>query len=234
MKHRHGTRTANAIIGALTCVLLAACGDGDEPSAAGAAQTPSIQPPRQAPSSAGAINTAPSIAGAPLTVVLAGASYSFEPSAEDPDGDPLTFVVSNPPPWASFDVSTGRLTGTPTSADVGTYDGIVISVTDGELTTSLPPFGITVTPVASGTATLSWLPPTQNTDGTPLTDLIGYRVYWGTAPDDLSSSVTLSNPGLTTYVVESLTPATWYFRVTALTARGLESAFSNLASKTIR
>ena len=69
--------------------------------------------------------------------------------------------------------------------------------------------------VATGSATLSWNPPTTNTDGSPLTNLAGYKVYWGTTPGNYSSSATIMNPGIATYVVESLTPNTYYFAVTA-------------------
>lgn len=85
----------------------------------------------------------------------------------------------------------------------------------------------------TGSSLLTWTPPARNTDGSNLTDLAGYRVYWGTAPGHYPSSATLSNPGLTSYVVDQLTPATWYFVVTALNVVGVESSFSNIASKTI-
>ena len=84
--------------------------------------------------------------------------------------------------------------GTPTAADVGTYDNIVIRVGDGKTTASLPAFAVTVLAVASGSATLSWTPPTTNTDGSPLTNLAGYRVYWGPGAGNYTSSVTLNNP----------------------------------------
>jgi hypothetical protein len=87
---------------------------------------------------------------------------------------------------------------------------------------------------ATGTALLSWLPPTENTDGSPLTNLAGYVVYWGTASGNYPNSVRLANPGLANYLVENLLPGTTYFFVmTALNNQNLESGFSNMASKTI-
>jgi hypothetical protein len=80
---------------------------------------------------------------------------------------------------------------------------------------------------------LSWTPPTQNTDGTALTNLAGYRVYWGTSQGNYTNSTTISNPGLSSYVVEQLTPATWYFALTAVNAAGAESSYSNVASKQV-
>ena len=79
---------------------------------------------------------------------------------------------------------------------------------------------------AKGATTLSWVPPTENDDGSAL-KLTGYRIYWGLNPDNLTSSVTIENPGLTRYVVEQLQPATYYFVATALSKDG-ESEPSNV------
>ena len=87
-------------------------------------------------------NLAPVISGAPGTSATAGQSYTFQPTASDPEGDALTFSVSGMPAWAAFNTATGALTGTPTAA--GTHSGIVISVSDGSNSTSLPAFTITV------------------------------------------------------------------------------------------
>ncbi|HMW71516.1 MAG TPA: Ig-like domain-containing protein, partial [Cellvibrionaceae bacterium] len=96
-------------------------------------------------------NDAPSISGTSPSSVAAGRAYGFTPLAADADtGDALTFSASNLPPWASINPTTGAITGTPTEADMGTYSGIVISVSDGTLSSSLPPFSLQVT--ASNTA----------------------------------------------------------------------------------
>ena len=81
-------------------------------------------------------------------------------------------------------------------------------------------------PATSGTATLSWTPPTRNEDGTPLS-LTGYKIYWGLTEGHYPNSVTVQNPGLSRYVVEQLTPATWHFVATALSVDG-ESSPSNV------
>jgi hypothetical protein len=179
-------------------------------------------------------NRPPTISGTPATSVLQGTLYSFQPTASDPDGNPLTFGIASKPAWASFDPATGRLQGTPAAANVGTTTNIVISVSDGTASASLPAFSVAVQAVATGSATLTWLPPTTNTDGTPLMNLAGYKVYWGTSPGNYSSSATIMSPGITSYVVESLTPNTYYFAVKALNGAGAESVFSNAASKTIQ
>jgi hypothetical protein len=145
----------------------------------------------------------------------------------------LTFSIVNKPAWATFTTSTGRLQGTPAAGDVGTISGIVISVSDGEANALLGAFAIAVQAVATGSAMLSWVPPTQNADGSPLTNLAGYKVYWGPAQGTYPNSTTLNNPGLTSYVVENLLPGTHFFTVTALNSAGAESQKPNAASKTI-
>ena len=86
--------------------------------------------------------------------------------------------------------------------------------------------GLAATASAKGATTLSWQPPTTNDDGSPV-KLTGYKVYWGLTEGHYTSSVTLSNPGLTRHVVEQLPPNTYYFVATALSAEG-ESEPSNV------
>jgi hypothetical protein len=178
-------------------------------------------------------NHPPTITGTPPTSVNAGAAYNFQPTGADQDSDALTWSIQNRPAWATFNVSTGRLSGTPTAAQAGAYANIVISVSDGEASASLPAFTITVAQSSSGSATLTWVPPTQNTDGSSLTDLAGYRILYGTSSADLNQIVELANPGLASYVVSGLSSGTWYFAVKSYSAGGGESDASNVASKTI-
>ena len=84
-----------------------------------------------------------------------------------------------------------------------------------------------------GSALLSWQPPVEREDGTPLTELAGYRIEYGMDPDVLDSDTTLDNPGLTSYRVEDLTEGAWYFVVRAFDAEGRISSPSDMASKTI-
>ncbi len=179
-------------------------------------------------------NTPPTISGTPPATVTKDTLYDYTPVAADGDNDPLTFSIIGKPSWATFNSVTGRLSGTPGDQHVGTYSGIVISVSDGQASADLGPFSVTVQATSLGSATLIWQPPTENEDGTPLTDLAGYKIYWGTNPGDYPNSVTLNNPGLTTYVVENLSPGTYEFVATAINGSGVESRFSNAASKTVQ
>jgi putative Ig domain-containing protein len=175
----------------------------------------------------------PTISGTPATSANAGTAYSFTPTASDPSGNALTFSIQNPPSWASFNTQSGNLSGTPGSGDAGTFSNIIISVSDGTSSASLAAFSIVVTQVANGSATVSWSAPTQNTDGSALTNLAGFNIYYGTSATTLNQSVQIANPGLTTYALGNLAPGTWYFAVNAYTTAGAESAISSIASKTI-
>lgn len=88
------------------------------------------------------------------------------------------------------------------------------------------------TPVA-GTATLSWTPPTQNVEGTALTNLAGFRISYGTSATALTQTIQVANPAVKTFIVSDLTPGAYYFSVRAYTSNGTESAQSNVASKVI-
>jgi hypothetical protein len=175
----------------------------------------------------------PTISGKPLTAVNAGAHYQFVPTASGPHGAVLTFAVQNKPEWATFDNASGMLAGTPTAANVGTYTNIVVSVSDGEHSVSLAPFAVSVNQMSAGAAVLDWTAPTENTDGSALTDLAGYKVYYGTSASNLTESVKVANPGLTNYTIGNLTPGKWYFAVTSITTAGVESAPSGVVTASL-
>jgi len=181
-------------------------------------------------------NTAPVISGSPGTRVTAGEPYSFTPRVTDPDSNVFRFTVTGKPTWASFDVLTGRLFGTPTSADVGTYRNIVISVTDGTATVDLPAFSIEVVSAstATGSATLNWTPPMQNEDGSQLVDLVAYRIYWSRDGGAFANSVRIDNPSVTRYVIENLAPGSYEFVATAINRAGIESRYSNAVTKVVQ
>ncbi len=80
------------------------------------------------------------------------------------------------------------------------------------------------------TATLTWTAPTQNTDGTPLTDLAGFKVHYGATSGSYSVTNDYPDPNQTTAVIAPLTPGMWFFVATAYNAIDVESDFSNEAS----
>jgi len=227
---KQSVRIRNAAVCCLMALAMAGCLSDEKTSDGGKPRDttgPITSPTAPAP------NTAPKISGTPPSSAKVGQPYEFRPAASDSDGDPLTFAIANRPAWASFDTGTGRLSGTPSSSYAGVFADIRISVTDGKSSASLANFSISVAGQQTGSATLSWQPPTSNTDGSPLTNLAGFVVRYGTSLNQLATEVRINNPGLTTYVVSELTPATWYFQVSAFNSAGVESAPSATASKTI-
>jgi len=83
-------------------------------------------------------------------------------------------------------------------------------------------------------ATLSWSAPTQNTDGSTVTSLAGYRIYYGTSSTALTQMVQVNSAGITTYMLENLAPSTYYFAIRAYNSAGAESVNSNVVSKIVQ
>jgi ELWxxDGT repeat protein len=77
-------------------------------------------------------------------------------------------------------------------------------------------------------ATVSWSPVTLTTSGTPLTNLGGYKIYFGASPMALTSIIDVPDPTVSSYVVPYLTPGTLYFAVTAYISGGPESDLSTV------
>ncbi len=178
-------------------------------------------------------NSAPTISGDPPSAVLVGSGYSFRPSASDPNGDALTFVVQNKPSWATFNTKTGEISGIPTTGNIGMFSNISITVSDGEMSASTPQFAVEVTQVQLGSVTLSWVAPTDNSDGSTLIDLDAYKIYYGDSPENYANQLRIENPSITTYVVDNLVPDTYFFMATSVNSQGLESPYSNTTQVTI-
>lgn len=194
-------------------ILLSGCGGGGEEPQGGTTNAP------------------PQISGSPSPSVQAGSPYSFQPTASDPEGAQLVFSIQNKPAWAVFSTTTGALSGTPGAGDAGTTANIVIQVSDGAHTASLGGFSLTVTaPPAGGSLRIDWTAPTLNTDGSSLTNLIGFRIHYGTSANALSQSVTITGAGIRTHTITGLAPGTYYFSVVALASGGAESLQSSPAS----
>lgn len=197
-------------------------------------------------------NSAPTISGSPATQVTAGASYMLVPNAQDADGDVLAFTIENRPTWASFDTTTGKLSGTPGAEYAGTSSAIVISVSDGKASVALPPFTVTVVADTTSVAApapapsvsepvmvdgkavgLSWDVPALSMKGKPVADLAGYLIHYGTHADVLAYSIEVKGSGSNTFVVQDLEPGVYYFAVRAVTSNGTHSTLSNIITRKI-
>jgi len=159
--------------------------------------------------------------------------YDFTPTANDLDGDTLSFFIANKPAWASFDSSSGNLSGTPSAADIGMTVGITISVSDNKASVSLAPFNLEVRQIALGSATVFWSAPSTNADGSMLTDLAGFRVHYGRVSQSYSNVVEIGDSAQSAVLIDELEPGTYFFAVTALDQAGNESALSIEVSKVV-
>lgn len=82
-----------------------------------------------------------------------------------------------------------------------------------------------------GSVTLAWDAPV-NSDGLPLPNVAGYKVYYGTSSRAYETSI--NNGMQTTCTISGLAPGTYYIAVTSYDASGNESPFSNEASKIVQ
>jgi hypothetical protein len=158
----------------------------------------------------------------PLAACGGGSDGSSSAAATSADTDTATALVS--PNAGVIDPSSG-VDSAASVASVASNTTSTVATTPASGTNNSSTVAKTATPVTTvnGVATLDWLPPTQNSDGSALTNLAGYTVYYGTSPDNLSQSVKVTNPGLTAYAVTGLSSGTWYFAVTSYSAEGVES-----------
>lgn len=79
---------------------------------------------------------------------------------------------------------------------------------------------------------LSWTAPTENTDDSQLTDLAGFRVYYGTSSHNLWNFIDIES-SLTDELQIKLFAGTYYFAVTAVNELGIESERSDIAIKVL-
>ena len=134
---------------------------------------------------------------------------------------------------------TGNVGGDHT-APVGSDGGACYPNHTCNIALSCDDAGICVADVADGVV-LTWEPPTTNTDDSPLTDLAGYRLYWGTSTSAYSSNQDLGMPSCAdvagtmtcTYTLAGLGAGSYFFAVTAYNTGGYESVYSNEATKTL-
>jgi hypothetical protein len=82
----------------------------------------------------------------------------------------------------------------------------------------------------SETATLSWNAPTSNVNGTPVTPLTGYTIYYGNSEGAMTQSLVVSGAAATSAEITGLGSGTWYFAVAADATDGTQSAKSDIGS----
>jgi hypothetical protein len=177
------------------------------------------------------------ISGTPAQTAEVGQFYSFTPTVVASAGSTLTYAVANKPAWAQFSATTGALSGTPSTGSAATDANIVVSVSNGAQSAALSAFNITVQPAGTstaGTASLTWVRPTENTNGSPLTNLAGYVIRYGTSSTALDKTISIASASATSVEITNLSPGNWDFAVSAINSANVESQFSAIVAKTIQ
>lgn len=211
---------------------------------AGCSKTDGTQSAAAAPNGTAGTTPAPvtsiisatiALQGTPPATATVGDQYSFQPTVNSNSVN-LSFTSTGLPSWLTLNSSSGVLAGTPSVTDEGTTGHITITANAGSASATTTPFTIRVVAPPSGdtgSVKLSWVAPTENTDGTPVSELAGYRIYYGTNPSELTESITIAGATATTYVVDGLAAGTYYFSVMAYTSTGLNSGLSSVADESI-
>jgi hypothetical protein len=202
---------------------LSACGGGSSATTFDAiAQTAASS------TSAGALR----VAGPRADAAVAGQHYEFMPELADPGADSVTYAIENKPRWATFDGTSGALSGVPADGDVGSRQRVRVSASVRGAT-AVHEFDLQVVAQADGTAEVALDAPVTRTDGSSLGNLAGYRIYYGKTATRLDRFVDVKDASAPGAQVSGLTPGTWYFAAIAYDASGFESAPTDVGSKTI-
>jgi len=207
-------------------IALQSCGGG------GAGSTAS---PGAATSKVTGATTPDSVPGAPTAVTATGGDASAVVSWTAPGngGSAITrYTVTASPGGATASVGGGTTSATVSGLVNGTSYTFTVYATNaiGNGPSSAPSAAVTPAP-ATVSATVTWSAPTLNTDGSALTDLSGFRIYYGTSASSLTQSVDVAGSTATSQLITGLTSgATYYFDVIALTSASTQSAPSNEVS----
>lgn len=164
-----------------------------------------------------------------LALLFAGASYAqtagvvtLTANRTSSTGSFAPVLTWSTNPTARSCVASGGWSGTKSAAGTQTLAAI----------TSSKSYTLTCT-WGTGSATVNWTPPTTNSDGSALTNLARFKVVYGTSASSLTQSVIVDDITRRSTTLSSLAPGPWYFAVRAVNTSNVESANSNVASKTV-
>ena len=129
-------------------------------------------------------------------------------------------------------VRSGASTGSTGSGSTGT-SGSTGSTGSGSTGGGSSSGGGSSGSASAKSVTLNWQAPTQNNNGSTLTNLAGFKIHYATASKDYSQVVALNNPSLNRYVMDSLPSGTYYFAITAYNSQGVESSMSGEVATTV-
>lgn len=168
---------------------------------------------------------------APPDTAVVGEPYEFVPVVSNAIVPNLQFSYINRPSWSGSYRGSGAIMGTPT--EPGVYANVQIQAWDGVHFGVSAPFTITVAS-AAGSVNLRWVKPAVNTDGSPLTNLAGYIIHYGTSAANLDAQLFVKSADSTTAEIGNLSAGNWYFRIAAVTDANVQGPFSTILKDAIR
>jgi hypothetical protein len=169
--------------------------------------------------------------GTPPDFAVVGERYDYVPEVINAILPDLRFSYINRPGWSESYRDTGAIIGTP--SEPGVYANIQIQAWDGVHCGVSAPFTITVASAADS-ADVRWVKPTLNTDGSPLTDLAGYLIRYGTSAAKLDTHFWVDSADVTAAEIRNLSPGNWYFEIASLTDADVRGPFSRIVESAIR
>jgi hypothetical protein len=166
-----------------------------------------------------------------ISVALAGCGGGSSQSA-GPVSDASGVVAINSPVGrgsASNTVASTPVasTSTPSSSSSSSSGGS----SSGATTASSSSGGATTS--GADNVTLSWSAPTENTNGSALTNLAGYVIYYGTSANAMTQTIDVNTTGMLTYVVSNLSAGNWYFQIVSVNSAGVQSSPSSTVTASI-
>ncbi len=174
------------------------------------------------------------VSGTPQTTAIAGEPYQFVPTVTDANMSDLQFAYVNRPSWSGSYRGSGAIIGTP--SEPGIYADIQIEAWDGVNFGVSAPFTITVVAAGSsntGSVALSWTKPSENTDGSALTNLGGYLIRYGTSIANLDRQLMIRSADSTGAEIGELAPGNWYFKIASITDAEVRGPFSAIVPSLI-
>jgi hypothetical protein len=165
----------------------------------------------------------------------ASVSYSTVDGSASAGADYL--MTSGSVAWQDGDSAPKTVTVPVTARAAGKYFSFALSDVEGQATFGSPASATVEVngsaDLTSGSVTLSWTAPTENTNGTALTNLAGFDIHYGNSAGAMTRKISINSVGNLSYVIDDLNAGTWYFEVYAINAFGVQSGPSSTVSTTI-
>lgn len=166
------------------------------------------------------------ILAATFAVSIASASVTLTASSTVADGELTTTLTWDSTHSSCIGSGHPAWDGPKTSSGTQQLPAITMSGT----------YALTLTCQSAGDmrATVRWVNPTTNTDGTAYTNPAGTRIHYGRSADELTQTVQVDDSQATSHVFDALDAGEWFFAARSINANGATSTISNVASKTLR